>query len=96
MTCEGPHRLWRVAFPEGERPRWSELERRYRTVSSPTVATTSTATDDSSVTGIKPGIARRQLLVRYERTTDIHKAFLSLACCLICRRRLQNSVCRSS
>jgi transposase len=31
---------------------------------------------------------RRRLLVRYERRADIHEAFLSLACCLICWRRL--------
>jgi hypothetical protein len=31
---------------------------------------------------------RRRLLVRYECRADIHEAFLSLACCLICWRRL--------
>jgi transposase len=36
---------------------------------------------------------RRRLLVRYDRAADIHEAFLSLACCLICWRRLQNSLC---
>jgi len=36
---------------------------------------------------------RRRLLVRYDRRSDIHEAFLSLACCLICWRRLQNSFC---
>jgi transposase len=36
---------------------------------------------------------RKRLLVRYEGTADIHEAFLSLACCLICWRRLQNSLC---
>jgi transposase len=32
----------------------------------------------------------RRLVVRYERRADIHEAFLQLACCLICFRRLQN------
>jgi transposase len=32
----------------------------------------------------------RRLVVRYERRVDIHEAFLQLACCLICLRRLQN------
>jgi transposase len=36
---------------------------------------------------------RRRLLVRYDRRADIHEAFLGLACCLICWRRLQNSLC---
>lgn len=36
---------------------------------------------------------RRRLLVRYDRSAEIHHAFLSLACCLICWRRLQNSFC---
>ena len=36
---------------------------------------------------------RRRLLVRYDRRADIHEAFLALACCLICWRRLQNSLC---
>jgi len=36
---------------------------------------------------------RRRLLVRYDRRADIHEAFLALACCLICWRRLQNSFC---
>src|SRR5262245_54953507 len=31
----------------------------------------------------------RRLRVRYERRADIHRAFLSLACILICWRRLQ-------
>jgi len=31
----------------------------------------------------------RRLLVRYDRRADMHEAFLSLACCLICFRRLQ-------
>jgi transposase len=36
---------------------------------------------------------RRRLLVRYDRRSEIHEAFLALACCLICWRRLQNSLC---
>ena len=35
----------------------------------------------------------RRLRVRYERRADIHQAFLSLACSLICRRRLPKSLC---
>jgi transposase len=35
---------------------------------------------------------RRRLLVRYDRRADIHEAFLALACCLICWRRLENSL----
>jgi len=34
----------------------------------------------------------RRLLVRYERRADIHEAFLSLACCVICFRRLRASL----
>jgi transposase len=33
----------------------------------------------------------KRLLVRYDRRHDIHEAFLALACCLVCFRRLQNS-----
>jgi transposase len=36
---------------------------------------------------------RRRLLVRYERRSEIHEAFLALACCLICWRRLETSLC---
>jgi transposase len=36
---------------------------------------------------------RRRLLVRYDRRADIHEGFLALACCLICWRRLQSSLC---
>ncbi len=36
---------------------------------------------------------RRRLLVRYDRRSDIHESFLALACCLICWRRLQTSLC---
>ncbi len=32
----------------------------------------------------------RRLRVRYEKRADIHEAFLSLACILICWRRLRN------
>ncbi len=35
----------------------------------------------------------RRLLVRFERSALMHEAFLSLACCLICFRRLENSFC---
>jgi transposase len=34
---------------------------------------------------------RKRLLVRYDRRHEIHEAFLTLACCLVCFRRLQNS-----
>jgi transposase len=33
----------------------------------------------------------KRLLVRYDRRADIHEAFLALACCLVCFRRLQPS-----
>ena len=33
----------------------------------------------------------KRLLVRYDRRHDIHEAFLSLACCLVCFRRLRSS-----
>jgi transposase len=36
---------------------------------------------------------RRCLLVRYDRRADIHEAFLALACCLICWKRLQHPLC---
>jgi transposase len=36
---------------------------------------------------------RKRLLVRYDRTAEVHESFLDLACCLICWRRLQNSLC---
>ena len=36
---------------------------------------------------------RRRLLVRTDRRHEIHEAFLSLACCLICWRRLESSLC---
>ena len=35
----------------------------------------------------------RRLRVRYERRADVHEAFLSLACRLICFRTLQDSLC---
>ena len=35
----------------------------------------------------------RRLRVRYERRADIHEAFLSLACSLICYAQLKNSFC---
>jgi len=34
----------------------------------------------------------RRLRVRYEKRADIHMAFLSLACILICWRRLQQPI----
>lgn len=34
----------------------------------------------------------RRLLVRYERRADMHQAFMALACCLICFRRLRASL----
>jgi len=34
----------------------------------------------------------KRLLVRYDRRAEIHEAFLALACCLVCFRRLQTSV----
>jgi transposase len=34
----------------------------------------------------------KRLLVRYDRRADIHEAFLALGCCLICHRRLNNSL----
>jgi transposase len=33
----------------------------------------------------------KRLLVRYDRRHEIHEAFLALACCLVCFRRLQPS-----
>jgi transposase len=33
----------------------------------------------------------KRLLVRYDRRSDIHEAFLALGCCLVCFRRLQRS-----
>ncbi len=35
----------------------------------------------------------RRLHVRYERTAETHQALLNLACCLICFKRLQHSLC---
>jgi len=35
----------------------------------------------------------RRLRIRWERRADIHEAFLTLACSLICWRRLQTSMC---
>ncbi len=33
----------------------------------------------------------KRLLVRYDRRAEIHEAFLALACCLVCFRRLERS-----
>jgi transposase len=35
----------------------------------------------------------RRLRIRYERRADIHQAFLTLACSLICLRQLNRSFC---
>lgn len=35
----------------------------------------------------------RRLRVRYERRSDIHEAFLLLACIVICGRNLQSTFC---
>lgn len=35
----------------------------------------------------------RRLRVRYERRLDIHEAFLSIGCILICHRMLERSLC---
>ena len=34
----------------------------------------------------------RRLAVRHERRGDIHQAFLTLACCLVCHRRLPDGL----
>jgi transposase len=34
----------------------------------------------------------KRLLVRYERRADMHHALLALGCCLVCYRRLRNSI----
>jgi transposase len=34
----------------------------------------------------------KRLLVRYERRAEIHHALLALGCCLVCFRRLRNSI----
>ena len=33
----------------------------------------------------------KRLLIRYDRRAETHEAFLALACCLVCFRRLRNS-----
>jgi transposase len=33
----------------------------------------------------------KRLLVRYDRRAEIHEAFIALASCIVCFRRLQNS-----
>jgi transposase len=33
----------------------------------------------------------KRLLVRYDRRSEIHEAFLAIGCCLVCYRRLRNS-----
>lgn len=37
--------------------------------------------------------SNRRLERRYDRREDIHEAFLTIGCALICHRRLQNSFC---
>jgi len=34
----------------------------------------------------------KRLLVRFDRRAEIHEAFLALGCCLVCFRRLRNSL----
>jgi transposase len=34
----------------------------------------------------------KRLLVRYDRRAEIHEAFLALGCCMVCFRRLRNSL----
>ncbi len=34
----------------------------------------------------------KRLLVRYERRAEMHEALLALGCCLVCYRRLTNSI----
>jgi transposase len=34
----------------------------------------------------------KRLLTRYDRRHEIHEAFLAIGCCLVCFRRLQNSL----
>jgi len=34
----------------------------------------------------------KRLLVRYDRRHQIHETFLAIGCCLVCFRRLQNSL----
>ncbi len=34
----------------------------------------------------------KRLLVRYDRRHEIHEAFLAIGCCLVCFRRLQDSL----
>ncbi len=33
----------------------------------------------------------KRLLVRYDRRHEIHEAFMAIACCLVCSRRLRSS-----
>ena len=34
----------------------------------------------------------KRLLIRYDRRAEIHEAFLAIGCCLVCHRRLHNSL----
>ena len=38
----------------------------------------------------------KRLRIRWEQRADIHEAFLRLACCLVCWRYLQASVCQAA
>jgi hypothetical protein len=38
----------------------------------------------------------RRLRIRWERCDDIHEAFLTLGCAIICWRRLRTALCRES
>jgi transposase len=35
----------------------------------------------------------RRLRIRYERRSDIHESFMTIGCCLICWRFLENGFC---
>ncbi|MEX3859391.1 IS5/IS1182 family transposase, partial [Paraburkholderia sp. BR10923] len=35
----------------------------------------------------------RRLRIRFERLAFIHEAFMKIACCIICWRKLKNSFC---
>jgi hypothetical protein len=34
---------------------------------------------------------QKRLLIHYDRRAEFHQAFLAIACCLVCFRRLENS-----
>jgi transposase len=35
----------------------------------------------------------KRLVIRYERRADIHEAFLTLGCCMICFKILERTFC---